>query len=92
MASFTSETCVICKQPERENDKLRRPNTGLQQIINYSEIFNLSDLKKTLLQASGKNGDQTVVKIRASCQKSIGNEIRKRKWKRSGGSDAATSS
>ena len=80
--ALSNEICVICKEPESENDKLRIPSTGLQQIINYSEIFELAELNKTLLESCKEHSEKSVnVNIHVSCQKYIGNEIRKKKRK-----------
>ena len=79
-SAFCNETCVACKKPESEKDKLRTPITRFQQVRDYSEIFELNELNKTLIEARGEHSDHPVtVKIHVSCQKYIGNEIRKKK-------------
>ncbi|CAM1306613.1 Uncharacterised protein r2_g1644 [Pycnogonum litorale] len=78
-----SDTCIICHLPEQANDKLRRVTaTGLQTIITYSQLFNVIDLERNLLQnAHDQHVDEenNPVQIHVSCQKTIGNEIRKKK-------------
>lgn len=78
-----SDTCIICHLPEQANDKLRRVTvTGLQTVITYSQLFNITDLERDLQQnADDQHLDEEInpVQIHVSCQKTIGNEIRKKK-------------
>uniref|UniRef100_UPI00358E100F uncharacterized protein n=1 Tax=Myxine glutinosa TaxID=7769 RepID=UPI00358E100F len=80
---FANDTCIICHLPEQANDKLRVPTTGLQTIITYGELFNCTDLQKHLQnsrdQQANEDSSSIVVQIHASCQKTISNEIRKKK-------------
>ena len=80
---FISDTCIICHLPEIAKDKLRRVTaTGLQTIITYSQLFNVIDLERDLLQNAHDqhlDEDNNPVQIHISCQKTIGNEIRKKK-------------
>ncbi len=67
------EVCVICKEPENE-DRLRNPNAGIKTIEEYCQLFERYDIQSAL-----DKGTQQIIKIHASCQKKIGNEIRKKK-------------
>ena len=64
--------CIICKEPERTKDKLRN-SAALETIREYCKIFQRDDVLSLLTPSS-----VTTVNIHASCQKTIGNEIRKR--------------
>ena len=65
--------CIICNGQENADDKLRNPNSGLEKIAEYGKLFGRSGVLDYL-----KTIDQKNVKIHVSCQKRIGNEIRKK--------------
>ena len=65
--------CVICKAPENDNDKLRNPNSGREKIEEYGKLYNRSDI---LIYLDTVSKDD--IRIHVSCQKKIGNEIRKK--------------
>ena len=78
-SAFSNDSCIICKAPESDDDKLRTLSAGLHMIVEYSDIFQLNEIQHHLQEASKKDASHIAVKIHVSCQKRIGNEIRKKK-------------
>ena len=69
-----SSLCVICQ--EENGNELRESKTGIPSLIQYASIFELEQLKTYLIARQQENAS---VNIHMTCQKNIGNTIRKRK-------------
>ena len=65
--SLTMDSCIICKTPEVTDDALHIPKAGFQTILEYFQL-----MERPLL-----NENRESIRIHKSCQKKIGNEIRK---------------
>ena len=66
--------CIICKSfvGKYPGDHLRTPNAGLGKITQYGKLFERSGVLQSL-----RNVKKDDVRIHISCQKGIGNDIRK---------------
>ena len=66
--------CIICKSfvGKYPGDHLRTPNAGLGKITQYGKLFERSGVLQSL-----KTVNNDHVRIHISCQKGIGNQIRK---------------
>ena len=74
-ANIDSSLYVICRKDEK-TDGLRECSSGISKVIEYGTLFGLSILTTHL---NSKQSEGSHVKTHASCQKNIGNSIRKRK-------------
>ena len=68
--------CIICNESEKPNDKLRTPSAGVGKIQEYGEVFHKSGVLQYLEKVNKEN-----LKIHASCQKQIGNDLRREQRK-----------
>ena len=73
--NIDSSLCVIWQKDEN-TDGLRECSSGISKLIEYGTVFGLSILTTHL---NSKQSEGSHVKIHVSCQKNIGNSIRKRK-------------
>ena len=79
--------CIICNKPEDLDDKLRNPSSGVDKIAEYGKLFSKSGVLDYL-----KVVDQKDIRIHVSCQRNIGNEIRKKRKRKNGDDDGAPTS
>ena len=79
--------CIICNKPEDLDDKLRNPSSGVDKIAEYGKLFSKSGVLDYL-----KVVDQKDIRIHVSCQRNIGNEIRKKRKRKNGEDDGAPTS
>ena len=73
--NIDSSLCVTCQKDEN-TDGLRECSSGISKLVEYGTFFGLSILTTHL---NSKQSEGSHVKIHVSCQKNIGNSIRKRK-------------
>ena len=69
-----SDDCVVCEQ--QTNEPLRSCFSGIPKLIEYATVLGNDRLATHLRE---KRDNNTEVKVHPSCQKNIGNIIRKRK-------------
>ena len=69
--------CIICKNPSVSNDTLKHPTGGIGSIREYGKLFSRDDILESI--RNDTLGDTLLIFIHRSCQKKIGNDIRKKK-------------
>ena len=77
-----SDDCVVCEQ--QTNEPLHSCFSGIPKLIEYATVLGNDRLATHLRE---KRDNNTEVKVHPSCQKNIGNIIRKRKKSNPGSKD-----